>query len=56
MSSAKACEHTDEADISTWGNLGHDVQTLICLHCGETRETPYDWAAHFGLAVGQVAR
>jgi hypothetical protein len=55
MSEAKSCEHLDEADISTYGDAGCSIQTLVCLHCGETRETPYDWAAHFGLTVEPVA-
>lgn len=48
MSDTLLCQHEDEADISTLGDLGRGVQTLVCLACSRTREAPYDWQAHFG--------
>lgn len=48
MSNPILCKHEDEEDISTFGNLGEDVQTLICPRCGREREVPYDWREHFG--------
>lgn len=48
MSETVSCGHADEEDISTFGDLGRGVRTLICVRCGRECELPYDWKAHFG--------
>jgi hypothetical protein len=51
------CPHdAEQADFSTYGDLGRAIRQVFCAGCGEIREEPYDWYAHFGLPRPEGAR
>lgn len=52
-----ACLHDGEqADVSTYGDLGRATRQLLCTDCGGTREESYDWHAHFGMPRPEEVR
>jgi hypothetical protein len=51
VSNELTCGHDNEADVSTWGDMGRGVQVRLCLVCGESCEVPHDWVAFFGRAA-----